>query len=116
MKKKPRKRHHQDKEDLHVLEQLKSLDELQGFSDWLNYLERDEPLPLKEAIIAKCCECRMESDGPGIDCDDPVCPLHPYCPYRESKKHDKSRRDRMMESLVLLAFMSIRHKEQMQGH
>jgi hypothetical protein len=61
----------------------------QGRREFIGYLESDEKLSPKKAILANCYSCTgYYSDG-RIDCEVNDCPLHPYMPYRKDKTKAK---------------------------
>lgn len=40
-------------------------------------------LTLRQAALAKCCECMGYWRDGRVDCRMPMCPLYPWMPYRE---------------------------------
>ncbi len=44
-----------------------------------------EHLTLKQAVLAKCCDCQGYWRDGRVDCRVPACPLYPWMPYRENR-------------------------------
>jgi hypothetical protein len=50
------------------------------------YLMGVKPLTARESIKAQCCQCLgYYSDGL-MDCENPLCPLYPFMPYRSKSE------------------------------
>jgi hypothetical protein len=45
-----------------------------------------ESLTAEEAILAKCCDCRLAYKDQERICRKKTCPLYPFMPYREGSK------------------------------
>jgi len=58
-----------------------------GRKKLLRYLNmgKDSKLTRGEAILAKCCDCMAYYEDGLVDCQNIICPLYPYMPYRAIK-------------------------------
>lgn len=49
-------------------------------------------LSMKQAVLAKCCDCMGEYEDGRVDCNIPACPLYPWMPYKNKTEDRASKR------------------------
>jgi len=55
----------------------------QGRKEYIKHLQ-ENPITLKEGVLAKCYDCMGYYVDGKVDCEMPDCPLYDWMPYRTS--------------------------------
>jgi len=65
-----------------------------------------EKLTLKQAILAKCCDCMGYYIDGKNDCRIPECSLYAWMPYRKDKEKREKSQSRIKTELKMVKFRS----------
>lgn len=67
------------------LTQAENAPNSRGASLYVKYLKGNKLTP-QQSIVAQCCHCSGFFWDGRVDCENPLCPLYSYMPYRASRK------------------------------